>query len=1307
MPPLNQADINRARRWRRDLPQASILVLAMLVATGANARNPTANILPRQGTTDLTMPTDGQGRLAATTLVGGAPLTGAVPYTSTGQAATISLKAPRTIIDWTTFEVGDGNTLNFQFGGAASDIVVNRLSIGAIRVDKGGTVNGLFHGAPGGNIWFLAGDGVFIDGTVTASGVLATNNVNLTDLNLLADNITSLKSELAYAASLLDFAGQVTASGAAIDGSGNIILTGAIDTGATGAVTLDSMASITQTSGAITAGVLSGMAVTEVSLTGPNQFDTLSTFFTGGALSINDAQTSGLTLSPTGAVTASDVFLTSAGPLTVGGYVEAPGTVSLQANGPITESKGGLYALNLTGRSVGGATLDGFNNITNLAGFENSGVGAVSVTTSGGLTVTAPVDAGAGNTLTLTTAAARCEGDCAPGSLTLAADVQAVGGTVDLESVGPILQTGGVITTATLTGASVGGASLTSANQIDGVTNFSNADFGSISLANGRALNLSGTIDNTLVAAQGGAGRDVSLNIANGGLTGDGVVMAERDVAIQTGASIALGSVTAGDDIVLRAPGAATIQGSLAAKIAAATTENADPTAAGDRLAAAAPMTLFGYSHPDLTNGANVDVAVGGDLVIGGAAFASADVRLQSQGGSAYVSDINAGRDVAIQANLNVGTSQEGFPNQTLTAGRDVAIIGRGGDVEFGSAYAGSNIVLRAPAGGLTVTGALSSGLAQRSDTSGAGGALAGTAPMTIFGTDAPALTGGDIDIVASRVAIQGGGSAGIASNADTSFPPLPSDVRIVALGGDAVAVSVGGPLRATRDIAVDATGGTTLDSARPATVTLSGTLAAGRDIAVRSLTGDLNVNSAGAADDVVLVASAGAVVVAGPVEARTTEMTIAGGLGQTLFNTTGGSLGGLYTLDRQSIFIQGVSYRNVAADREAVGSLTAGVAIGLAVADPLGLTLADNASGQGSLVKPASLVAPTVSIFEAGGPLTVETATVNTPITALNLYASDRVLVTGRLAPSVSGAVTLTIGSPSVAQWTPSLIEVVNDSTTDGPSGSIGYASALTSGANASPPLVFSNAALYAREGIVLGTTAFVQANLGVTNYDDLKTIDPNQPFPVVAANTSRTITLAANNVTLAAGNLIVQQDTAGLHTNDGSGSYITGALTLDGYLDATPAAIDLFGVFARPVTLGGGLVGGTAAAGSSQIRLTSLTDNDAYRSSYRFNACVIGRGGCGATGLSLGAQLNPVPGIFNIGGDYPGGAGGPLNPDDPRTFLQPLSGSARLYLAYSAPFPDLWLDGLVSADPGDIEDPTITGAPNEEFWRRHVDGP
>ena len=246
-------------------------------------------ILPVQGTTNLAVVTTG-GTLTASTLAGGVVTSGAVDYVSTGSAATVTLTAARTLIDWTSFEVGNGATLNFDFTGGAGDIVLNRLATGTIAIDAGGAVNGLYAGKTGGNIWFLAPGGVLIDGAVTAGGVLASNNTGVADLSLLSDASATLKGELAAGGSLMDFDDATSVTGAAIDGSGGILLTGAIDTGPAGTVELVSSGTVTQTGGGIATGTLSGSSVGGAAFQGTNQIAGIGAFTNagGGGFTLTD-----------------------------------------------------------------------------------------------------------------------------------------------------------------------------------------------------------------------------------------------------------------------------------------------------------------------------------------------------------------------------------------------------------------------------------------------------------------------------------------------------------------------------------------------------------------------------------------------------------------------------------------------------------------------------------------------------------------------------------------------------------------------------------------------------------------------------------------------------------------------------------------------------------------------------------------------------------------------------------------------------------------------------------------------------------
>ena len=103
----------------------------------------------------------------------------------TGTASTISLNATRTLIDWTTYDVGLNKTLTYNFGAlgtSADDVVINRLQTGAITVE--GTINGMWNGVTGGNIWFIAPNGVMITtGKVSAGGIVVSTALTGTGAN--------------------------------------------------------------------------------------------------------------------------------------------------------------------------------------------------------------------------------------------------------------------------------------------------------------------------------------------------------------------------------------------------------------------------------------------------------------------------------------------------------------------------------------------------------------------------------------------------------------------------------------------------------------------------------------------------------------------------------------------------------------------------------------------------------------------------------------------------------------------------------------------------------------------------------------------------------------------------------------------------------------------------------------------------------------------------------------------------------------------------------------------------------------------
>lgn len=1384
-----------------------------------------ASPMPTQGSVDLAVATS-EGSLGVTTLQNGAPTPGAVSYSSTGSAATVNLQASRTLIDWTTFAVGAGNTLNFNFSQSADDIVINRIASGAMTVDVGGSVNGLFQGAPGGAIWFLAPGGVFLNGTVTAAGILAGNNLGLPDLNLLSDPVPTLKGELAAGATLIDLTGAVTANGVAIDASQNIILSGTIDTGPAGAVSLIAQGTVTQTGGSIQTGTLSGSSIGGANLTGFNLFDTLGGFTNSalGDVVIFDNQATGLTVA--GAVDAgvgANLLLASgSGGLTLAANVSAGNTVSLSAGGAIDQTAGIITTPTLTVISNGAATLTDQNLVGALGGFTNGGAGTLAFTDAipTGLTITGDLNAGAGDIDLATTAAG------AP--LTLAANLITGGAnTVDLISAGPITQSTGAITTGTLTGSSVGGAVVTLAtNSFDNLGAFTNSGVGNVSIidsnADGNGLTVTGAVDagagNTLTLSSfspmgvatnlvlsaniTAAGGTVNLNTAGGITQTAGIITTGTLImSVSGGASlpdpnlvgalggftntgtsplmfvdaIAAGLMVSGDlnagagDIDLTTTGGPL---TLAANLVTSGANTVDLVSAGpinqtmsiittgsltgssvgggsfsganffDALAGFSNIGVGAVSITDartsgLTVTGAVDAGAGNTLTLtttnGGPLTLAANltaaggtVNLISAGsisqtagiittatltgasvGGATLTDANLIGDLAGFTNSGAGAvsitdtvslavsgpvdNAVGGPGPArdigitapsltgsgvFTAGRDIALQATTGSITLASATAGDDVVLRA-ATTLTVSGSLNAtdtaSPTDNADTTAAGDVLAAADPLMAFGRSYAILTDGShVDVVAG---------AGVTVDSARAS----GDVRMQSLTGNVLTLDV----TAGRDVVIDAAG-----SFGPNGSSGADPIAAGRDVAIRSTAGSLDAASISAGDDVVLIAPTGAVDLNGAV---TASGSAGQGAGQTLFSTVSAPLAGLFILGNQSIFIGADTYVNTVSPASGAPSvLTATNGVGIALTDARGLDVADADPKAGSWVQPATLSTPTVSLFETGGPLTIHDTTVGGPITALNLYAPGQVLVTGVLAPAVDNTVSLAIGAPDTptgrSVWSPSQIEVVNDGLTAANHGAIG-AETVNGGAYSATPRTFYAASLYAANDILLGTQAFISANAAITSSAQLQQIDPNQPFPATAANTSDAVLLAAGDLSLSAGRMIVQQDTAGLTTTNGIGTYVTRTLSLDSVGPNPPPAIDLFGAF---VSSGQTTpIAGTAAAFSSQLRLSQRLSLSGYRQLYRLNTATISPGS------------SPLVTVTTIPAD-PTTQGAALIPDaisiDSGDAISQLGGFDVVSRSSSRPsvaFSWLFADGFVRYQDTDVEDLTATGAPNEEIWR------
>jgi outer membrane protein OmpA-like peptidoglycan-associated protein len=219
------------------------------------------------------------------------------------------------------------------------------------------------------------------------------------------------------------------------------------------------------------------------------------------------------------------------------------GAVTLNSGGAIMQTPAGaILAARLTGRSVGGASLDAANAIGTFGSWSDIGNGSqgISLTDNTALTVNGTVSSASGPITLATTT----------GDLTIAGNLAADGSTISLRSAGGIVETTGLLDPVALLLSSVNSVTMTGANDVNllaATLTGPNASltFNSIapSLTIGTVNGVTGVTTNngavTLSASAGSMTLDRSIN------AGSGMVKAAAlgDLTIDAGASVTGGSV--------------------------------------------------------------------------------------------------------------------------------------------------------------------------------------------------------------------------------------------------------------------------------------------------------------------------------------------------------------------------------------------------------------------------------------------------------------------------------------------------------------------------------------------------------------------------------------------------------------------------------------------------------------------------------------------------------------------------------------------------------------------------------------------
>ncbi|HYG30819.1 MAG TPA: filamentous hemagglutinin N-terminal domain-containing protein [Allosphingosinicella sp.] len=507
-----------------------------------------------------------------------------------------------------------------------------------------------------------------------------------------------------------------------------------------------------------------------------------------GSLLTTNGTATAVRIVDSGSATIGNITTGSGGTVTLGGPVDDA------INGTLVQTVGSAISTGtLAGNVTGSATLENAGNqIAVLGAFDANGFALRDA--ADGLTVSGPVQAGSGDLLL------RIDS----GPLALARNL-ASAGTVTLDVVnGAITQTGGGIQAATLTGQSVGGASLNSAtNAVSTLAGFTNSGAGGFSFVDGVAL---------AVTAPVNAGSDalsIQVNGAPLGLaasltSGNGAILRGTGITQNAGTTVNAGSGTIlvdGDD------GAINLAGSL--------------------------ITTDG--------GANaVRIIDSGNAVLGNISpSAGATVTLGGAGDDALGGTVGQTAGTAISAATLVGNATGA-----------VTLENDGNQIDVLGAFAANGFALRDAGGGLTVTGPVDAGsgdLRLRTDA----GPLALEGNLTAAGTVTLQAIAGTINQSAGRI------SAGTLTGQSVGGTTLDSATNAIGTvagftnsggGGfslvDSIALAVTGNVGAgTGNLSIDAPGinfaGRTLTAGTNVTLEArSGALTGGTVTAGGSFTG-------------------------------------------------------------------------------------------------------------------------------------------------------------------------------------------------------------------------------------------------------------------------------------------------------------------------------------------------------------------------------------------------------------------------------------------------------------------------------------
>ena len=1202
---------------------------------------------------------------------------GGAPTIATGPATTVTLNGARTIISWNTFDVGAGESVDFNFG-ARNWIVFNRVSaFDPAKID--GAITGRVGAAFGGNVWISSPGGIIFGAgsRFDAGGILATT-ANIDALSFL-DPANSL---IAFdGATVIPKSAVFLDKGAAFNAHGGLLALIAPQV----ATEVDTTVKASD-GGSVLYG---GARLFSIRFVQTTQGDLdLVDFIVPAA---NQGSDNDVAIDLQGATSGNSVFVA-----VVSHASAAAAVINLE----------GLVTAQAATADGGDIILSGGGGISNRA-------------------LTPTLDGAFDTDLHL-----------GPMSATRDIRIQNAGmvfGTPWLRpSKRPAVQPprpdpcdrlggcNGFNSGALLTGDDFVKMSATGDRMADLLlASAGNATFIS-NLTAGRDIKLAATADIELGRASAGRsllveGKSMSVN----GLTAAGAVTLKSNRG-----DIGIAAVSFGGDGSIDSAGNVQIDG-LA--LTGAASQRATVRASGNVGIGDGVSSFSGAGSIDVNAGGNASINAGDAKL--GAVTAAGDVTLN--GGALDIASIRGARILARATSMNIGT---------VTSASDVYIFSQGGSATVGTATAADDIYINATGGTASlktavITGqgfdAVSQAFPGNPDTFGNGRVVSVTSTGDArLGLGTGSVTGATVVVVDATqdafVDLPGAlpGALSVRAGRDASLAGPSANFNLINAGRDLSLVLTGGDftnlgvLSATRNIAVGASGNLRLGDVRAdagsitltgATVT-AGSVTAAQDVTLRATGGGLQLTSYRAGRDLVIEGSSlnlgaalapvgrdlsittpGDFIAASDISAvRNLTLAING-----VANVRGLTAGNAVQITAGDVTLGGA----VTAPTIQIESRTGALRVGGSAADgapPGGLWLDNAEFGRLRASTAVNLYAgPTAGA--ARGDLTLlalDVTPASTPVVNLFAGAGRTVLVQGRVAPTTATGGIFRIGDNVNAAWKPTSILV---------SGSLG--AATFGGGNYSEVHAFDDIRLVTSQDILFGSQRFMSLIQGTAVADiNVGAQKPNGVNPT-AGEASR-VFIATAKLEVSATGKVVQQNTSAVR-GQSVGLFLTGKASPALLIDP-PQVVELFGGY---LDASGKFITSFSAGGGVDFKIVDAAGAPVAKPAgaiYRFNTCAVGTQECsGAAALSSvgGDAAGGVTANSLAGAGVPSATKGGFTSDEATGEDPGKSDSdADSSLTAEAGGAQPTLLGVAPVDAREVvTDPVSAGTGNEEIWRKH----